>query len=237
MNIASIDNVSINGTTKIHKCGAAAKMIFAALLLFSFLFTNEIEKTIFLFLIMIVFSTISLLPFKIIIKLLFYPAFFSSVFALIVIKDAPSEGILIMLKAIGAAFTMIWLILTTPYIEIFSILNRVFPSVIVDILFFTYRSFFILLGKLENISRSIKLKGGYYRYNIFRNIKNIAGILGILIISSFESSERIYKIYSLRGYDGKLPAGTFKIIKAKEDYMLIVFGIIILIGVQIPWSL
>ncbi len=237
MNLAHIDNVSINGTTKIHKCGPAAKMIFAALLLFGFLFSRELEKIVFLILVIIIISIISAIPFKTALKLLLYPAFFSTFFALIIIKDTPNQGLIIMLKAIGSAFSMIWLILTTPYIEVFSILNLIFPSVIVDILFFTYRSFFILLGKLENILKSIKLKGGYHQFNFIKNIKNIAGIIGILIIHSFEASERMYKIYSLRGYDGKLPSGNIILIKGKKDYILIVIGIILIIGVLIPWNL
>lgn len=237
MNLAHIDNISTNGKTKIHKSGAAAKMIFAVLLIFGFLFSTEIKKIVILIFIIIIMSLISEIPFKTVIKLLFYPVFFSMVFALLILRESPSMGLLIMLKATGTAFTMIWLILTTPYIEIFSVLNLLFPSVIVDILFFTYRSFFILLGKLEKILRNIKLRGGYYKYNLFKNIKNIAGIMGILIIHSFETSERMYKIYALRGYDGKLPSGNINIITSKKDYILIITGIIILLGVLIPWKL
>ncbi len=132
---------------------------------------------------------------------------------------------------------MIWLILTTPYVEIFSILSIIFPSLVVDILFFTYRSFFILLEKLENIMKNIKLKGGYHFFDIIRNLKNIAGIIGLLIIHSFEMSERMYKIYSLRGYDGKLPQGNIKIINSNLDYLIIAAGIAVFSGVIIPWNI
>lgn len=237
MNLAHIDNVSINGKTKIHNIGASAKMIFSLSLILGFLFTNEINKIIFLFAIIISFTLFARLPLKTVLGLLIYPAFFSSFFAILAIRQSSLSGIIIILKAIGTALTMIWLILTTPYIEIFSILNLIFPSIIVDILFFTYRSFFILLEKLDNILKSIKLKGGYYKYNFFKNIKNIAGIIGILIIHSFETSERMYKIYSLRGYDGKLPSIDIKIVKNKNDYFLIIIGLTLLIGVLIPWNL
>ena len=50
-------------------------------------------------------------------------------------------------------------------------------------------------------------------------------------------SETTDKIYSLRGYDGKLPRGEIKLIKRKTDFIVIFAGLIILIGVVIPWNI
>jgi cobalt/nickel transport system permease protein len=237
MNLANIDNVSVNGDSVIHNSGAAAKIIFAVFMLSGFLFSAEIKKLIFLAAVLLIISLIARIPFAAALGLLVYPLIFSSFFALLIIRQNPQEGVLIIIKASGAAFSMIWLILTTPYIEIFSVISLVFPSTIIDILFFTYRSFFILLEKLENIMRSIRLKGGYHFFDIFKNLKNIAGIIGTLIIHSFEMSERMYKIYSLRGYDGKLPRGEIKLIKRKTDFIFIFAGLLILTGVLIPWNI
>lgn len=237
MNIANIDNISVNGKTKIHKSGAASKIIFAALLISGFLASSELNELIFLLIIILTLAVISKIPFKLALNLLMYPLFFSAFFAFLLIRESSLAGIFIMLKASGAAFTLIWLILTTPYIDVFSFLNKIFPSVIVDILFFTYRSFFILLEKLENIFKSIKLKGGYHLFDILSNLKNIAGIIGLLIIHSFEMSERMYKIYTLRGYDGKLPSSSLGFIEKKTDYILILLGIAALTGVIIPWNI
>ncbi|NCC81613.1 MAG: hypothetical protein EOM04_05040 [Clostridia bacterium] len=237
MNIAHIDNISVNGDSVIHRSGGTAKIIFAVFILSGFLFSTEINKVLLLGVILIIASIISRIPPGTAFGLLIYPLFFSSFFALLIIRESPQEGLLIILKATGAAYSMIWLILTTPYIEIFSILSLIFPSVIIDILFFTYRSFFILLEKMENIMKSIKLKGGYHFLDIIKNLKNIAGIIGLLIIHSFEMSERMYKIYSLRGYDGKLPQGDMKIIRGNKDYIIILAGIAAFTGVIIPWSI
>ena len=237
MNIAHIDNISVNGDSVIHRSGGAAKIIFAVFILSGFLFSTEINKVLLLGVILIIASIISKIPLDTAFGLLIYPLFFSSFFALLIIRESPQEGLLIILKATGAAYSMILLILTTPYIEIFSILSLIFPSVIIDILFFTYRSFFILLEKMENIMKSIKLKGGYHFLDISKNLKNIAGIIGLLIIHSFEMSERMYKIYSLRGYDGKLPQGDMKIIRGNKDYIIILAGIAAFTGVIIPWSI
>jgi cobalt/nickel transport system permease protein len=237
MNLGNIDNISVNGNSIIHKSGGAAKIIFAVFMLSGFLLSSELKKIVFLLTIIILVSLLSEIPLKTAFGLLVYPLFFSSFFALLIISESSQAGLLIILKASGAAFSMIWLILTTPYVEIFSILSIIFPSLVVDILFFTYRSFFILLEKLENIMKSIKLKGGYHFFDIIKNLKNIAGIIGLLIIHSFEMSERMYKIYSLRGYDGKLPQGNIKIINSNFDYLIIAAGIAVFTGVIIPWNI
>ncbi len=237
MNLGNIDNISVNGNSIIHKSGGAAKIIFAVFMLSGFLLSSELKKIVFLLTIIILVSLLSEIPLKTAFGLLVYPLFFSSFFALLIISESSQAGLLIILKASGAAFSMIWLILTTPYVEIFSILSIIFPSLVVDILFFTYRSFFILLEKLENIMKSIKLKGGYHFFDIIKNLKNIAGIIGLLIIHSFEMSERMYKIYSLRGYDGKLPQGNIKIINSNLDYLIIAAGIAVFSGVIIPWNI
>ncbi len=237
MNLGNIDNISVNGNSIIHKSGGAAKIIFAVFMLSGFLLSSELKKIVFLLTIIILVSLLSEIPLKTAFGLLVYPLFFSSFFALLIISESSQAGLLIILKASGAAFSMIWLILTTPYVEIFSILSIIFPSLVVDILFFTYRSFFILLEKLENIMKSIKLKGGYHFFDIIKNLKNIAGIIGLLIIHSFEMSERMYKIYSLRGYDGKLPQRNIKIINSNLDYLIIAAGIAVFSGVIIPWNI
>ena len=237
MNIAQIDNISINGQSFFHKSGSLAKMLLSFFLLAALMVTNQREKLVFLCLFLILLLLSSRLKPFLILKLLIYPLFFSLLFVFFTKSFSSYAPLILVLKATTAALTMIWLILTTPYIEVFSLLARVLPSLLADILFFTYRSFFILLEKMEDSLKIIRLRGGYSSANIIKNIKNTGAIIANLFINSFEMSERMYKVYSLRGYSGSLPLGKKKLIKRESDYLLILAGFLVFLGVLLPWTI
>ena len=91
-----------------------------------------------------------------------YPLVFSLIFALIRMQQSWILGMLVLIKALGAALNMLLLLATTPYTDLFGVFSYVLPGVIVDVFLFTYRSLFILLDKLENMVKSIGLRGGFH---------------------------------------------------------------------------
>ncbi|SDJ99096.1 energy-coupling factor transporter transmembrane component T family protein [Natronincola ferrireducens] len=237
MHLAEIDQISTNGISPLHKAGAVSKIILTLLILSAFIVSNDVVKLSCLIIILFTFFSVGGVPLKQVGHLALYPVFFSIIFALIRAQQGWILGVIIMLKAVGAASTMLLLITTTPYVDIFSFLSLFMPSLLVDIFLFTYRSFFILIDKIESLIKSMRLRGGYKAFNLFSNLKNIAGILGVLIIHSFEMSERMYRIYSLRGYQGRIPL-TIDIFPLKiYDYIIIILGIVILVGTVIQWNL
>ncbi len=237
MHLADIDYIAVSGKSSMHKAGVFSKIIFTMLLLTSVIITNDIEKILVIIAITLAFFFLSGVPLKQVIHMAMYPAFFSLLFAFIMAQQSLLFGLLIVLKAISAALLMILLITTTTYIDLFSFLSLFLPGLLVDIFLFTYRSFFILLSKLSNLFRSIRLRGGYKPLSLLQNIRNIAGMLGLLVIHSLEMNERMYKIYSLRGYQGKLPVYGRMSIEGVFDIVLIITGIVILTGVYLPWNL
>lgn len=237
MNIAQIDNISINGQSLFHKSGTLAKMSLTLFILAALMVTSQLEKLIIISIFLIFLLVFSRLKPLLIVKLLIYPLFFSLIFVFFTKSFSAYAPLILVLKATSAALTMIWLILTTPYIEIFSLLSRVLPSLLADLLFFTYRSFFILLEKLEDSLKIMRLRGAYSPVNILKNLKNTGAIIANLFINSFEMSDRMYKVYSLRGYRGSLPLGRKKLIKRNSDYLLILTGFLIFLGVLLPWTI
>ncbi|MBM7614108.1 energy-coupling factor transporter transmembrane component T family protein [Alkaliphilus hydrothermalis] len=237
MHLAEIDQISISGDSLLHKARAVSKLILTTLLLASFILTNDAIKLGVLMGVVFALFLFSKVPLHQLGHLILYPVFFSIFFAILRLQQSWVLGLIVLQKAVGAAMTMILLISTTPYVDVFAVLSLFMPKLLVDILLFTYRSLFILIGQIENLLKSIKLRGGYRPFSLIANLRNIAGAFGILIIHSFEMSDRMYKIYSLRGYQGGIPVTVDIFPLRKVDYIIIILGFITLAGVVIPWSL
>jgi cobalt/nickel transport system permease protein len=236
MHIADIDYLSIYGDSPIHKITATAKVIFSLLLLTSIILSASLIKLALISILLIALYKKANLSLSIA-RIAIYPAFFAIIFALLMSRQGITHSFIVMFKAVNAALTMIFLITTTPYVEIFSIMGKFLPNLLVDVFLITYRSFFILLEKISNLLRTVKVKGGYRPHNFVTNIKTIAAVLGTLILQAIDMSERMYKILELRGYNGKIPVEANFKISQKADYILIVGGLIILIGVILPWNI
>lgn len=236
MHLASVDYMAANGKSIIHRANPHSKILVALLILIAVIVADSPIKLGLILLYTIVLIAISSPNIKEIGHLALYPVFFSLVFALIKIQQSLVEAMAVILRALAAAMSMLFLITTTPYVDIFSVLSILLPGVIVDIFIFTYRSLFILLDKLSSLFRSVKIRGGYHPIRIFKNIKNMAGMLGIMVIHSFDMSERMYNIFKLRGYKGRLPLTRENRQIRAIDIALVVMSVAILAGVIIKWN-
>lgn len=237
MHIAEIDQLSINGNSPLHQSKVIAKMILSASLIASIILTDNLLKLGLLMGVVLLLIYLGKVPMGQVGHLVIYPIVFSLFFAILQFQQSWLLGSIVLLKAVGSALTMLILITTTPYVDIFGFLSLFMPGLLVDIFLFTYRSLFILIDQIENLLTSMRLRGGYRSLNPFFNLKNLAGALGILIIRSFEMAERMFRIYSLRGYQGGIPVTNEFWPLKPLDYCLIALGLIILIGTVIPWNL
>lgn len=226
-----------NGDSFIHHARPSSKVIITIILLTAVILSDSLLKTGLILLYVITAILLSRVSLGEILHLAVYPVFFSVVFGLLKLQESVAAGVLVMLKALGAALSMLLMISTTSYTDIFAVLSLVMPGIIVDVFIFTYRSLFILLDKMENLFRSIRLRGRYHALNLFSNLKNAAGALGVIIIHSFDMSDRLYRIYSLRGYKGRIPLTCDLWPLRRNDYLLMALAALLLTGVVIPWSI
>ncbi len=235
MHIAEIDRLSVSTKSKFHTLSASSKGIFALTALSSIIIANTFWVVLAVIGVLMALIASSRVPLGRVLHLAMYPAFFSLLFAVMSLGNGLAAASTIVVKAVGAALAMLFLITTTPYVDLFALFSKFMPALLVDVFFMTYRSFFILLEKIEHLLVSVKLRGGYKPWHLFLNLKTVASLMGTLIVQSIEMSERMYKIYGLRGYNGKMPTVSTKKFNLKRDGALIVFGIIILLGV-ILWQ-
>jgi len=237
MYLSAIDQMAGNGNSIFHHAGVPYKLLMVLALLIGIIGADNVIQLGILIGVVIIMFIITRVHAKEIIHLLIYPAFFSSLFALFKFQESLASGFIVIMKGTGAALTTLFLLSTTPWIEIFAFLSAYLPGLLVDIFMFTYRSFFILIDSLENLLRSIRLRGGYHSFNPLMSIKNMASVVGLVILNSFEMSERMYKIYQLRGYTGGIPVVRDWWKVTYTDGIVIVLSLLIVFGTVIMWRL
>lgn len=233
MHLAEIDRISNSTYSYFHNARVASKVIFTILMVAAFIVNDSLVKGAALLGIILLSFWIGKIPVRIVLHLALYPAFFSMIFALLEMGNSLAAGLLIILRAVGAGLTMVLLITTTPYTDLFSFLSRWMPTVLVDVFMFTYRGIFILIEKTTNLVKSMRLRGGYNSFNIFKNAKNMVGVIGVIIITSFDMSERMYKVYALRGYKGGIKSEITLWPLGVKDYVIILVALGAMIGVNI----
>ncbi len=199
MDLAYLDYLAAHGESPLHKASVPSKFLML-LILISFIIISP--SVAFLALsAMLIFGLFLLsgLPIKKFLHLLFYPLFFASVFALTGLGGTLPPAALI-LKAVSTAALLLLLLSTTPYYQIFGFLSYFLPGLLVDILFISYRSFFLLIRLLSGLFTTLKVRGGIQRGKLFISLKNITTALGATVLHSFELNEKLYQVIQLRGY-------------------------------------
>jgi len=206
--LEDIDYLAFQGESFWHKASALSTIFFAVVIVAVVIVTQKLLPLVLTLSFLLGLLLLAGVPLTKFSHLLFFPALFGSIFAFSRIGDSWWQAVLVIIKSVTAASSLLLLIATTGAPAIFACLRLIFPPVIVDALFITYRSFFILLGKLNNFFTALKMKGGYSPTNLVLNLRNTAGALGVLLIHSLETSERMYKVLALRGYqEGLLFSG------------------------------
>lgn len=105
-------------------------------------------------------------------------------------------------RAICSVLTLILFVSTTRFHVLLQVLDDLgMPRMIVQVLSFIYRFFFVLIGELERMELASRARaprrGKMYYY------KALSRMLGMLVIRSYERSERVYQAMQLRGYDSE----------------------------------
>lgn len=205
MHIADIDYQALSKNSWLHRRRPDVKLLSGLLMLIAVLVTQELTTLVVILCVLVFALVTTKLSLKMILHLSFYPLFFSSLFVSLIWSQNPILGMISIGKGVASAYIMISIVASTPYIDIFATLGKVMPPIIVDLFLFTYRSFFILLEKVSDLIRIIRLRGGFHPLRLIRNIKNMTSALALLFLRAFEMNDRMYNIYNLRGYTGKLP--------------------------------
>ena len=202
MKISFVDRNAVLGKSPLHRMAPESKMAAAGFLLLAAVTAGKLELLSFLFLTLSILLLVTGTGLCRQAVFLVYPLFFGLLFGRVLMGLTGASLALVLLRASSAVFVLLLLITTTPYVQIFAVLSRVLPALLVDIMFLTYRSFFILGEKAGETVTALRLKGGYDLQSLGSSLKNGARILGFTLVNAVEMNERSFRILLLRGYEG-----------------------------------
>ncbi len=116
-------------------------------------------------------------------------------------QPEPGEFMLfVSLRAWLSVLALVWLISTTPFPELLKAMRKLrIPSIILTLLGFIYRYFFLLSDEGQRMFRSVKMRS-FGKKKSQLEIKTYAQILGTLFLRSYERSERVYQAMLMRGF-------------------------------------
>lgn len=227
MDVAIIDYYANHGTSFMHRAKASWKIVFTALLIASIILTNDLYILLSIYFALVTIALWTKLPASRIITIATYPAVFALIFAFAVWNGSWVRAGVIILKALSAALTMVILIVTTPYPDIFNVIRPVLPRVIAEGLFVTYRSVFVLLELTDELIKGLKVRGGLTRRKYINNIKNFASGIGLLLVRGFDFSEKFYGVMTVRGYGGHISSTRTNSPFTLNDILVLIIGALV----------
>ncbi|MEI7474264.1 MAG: CbiQ family ECF transporter T component [bacterium] len=204
MKIADIDYYSIYGNTLLHRASASLKALgVITIIAFSLISNNLIALSALLILLYCFLFSMKFAKIKLLLITL-YPLMFLTFYFLSFDKVSIFYIAKIIIRSLNCSTVCILLALTTPYIELMKAGDKIIPSFLLNFMFLTYRSFFILWGLLEQLKTAIHIRGQLSIKRPLYSLKTIARLVGFIIIKAIEKSEIMYDCMKVRGYSDKL---------------------------------
>lgn len=204
MDVATVDFWATSGRSRLHRASAPAKILAAAVCLAGVVVLQNLFVVLALFALLLAAARRAGIPVGKFTLAALYPALFALLFAIAQFHGDFIVPATTIAKAVTAASIVVLLIATTPYPRLFAALRPVLPAVIVEALYITYRSIFILLRILGDALTSMRLRGGFVGGGLRARLKNLAAALALGAVYSFDVSERTYTAMRLRGYSGRI---------------------------------
>ncbi len=204
MKLAYIDLLATSGQGRLHSISTTIKISAGVVLLVGIIISQSLLSIgIFgLFLLLLLFW--ASLPFARLLSMATYPTFFSLPFALAQLQTSPALAVVVPLRAASSALVLLILISTTPYPLLLAVISRVLPAFLVDAIFLTYRMFFLLVGTLDRLLLSMRLRGALSWRNCWFSIRATVSVLGLMFVQTISMGERLHQAYTLRGYKGQI---------------------------------
>lgn len=223
MDITAVDRSATSGATALHRAAPGAKFVAFACVLAAVVISANLFVVLAIALMMLAALTALRLPARSMLPLALYPALFAALFAFASAPDALTAA-LIIVKAVTAALAAVMLMFTTPYPQVFALVQRVTPSLVGDTLLMTYRALFLLADKLSHLTRAVRLRSGVALNQPLRAARATSRALGGLILYSLDLSQREYDVLLLRGYEGRLKVTPQRSSSRAADVATIVAG-------------
>lgn len=235
MDITAVDRSAVLGDTLLHRAAARTKLVASAMLVAAIVLVNDPLVALGVMLSLTGAAAAVRLPLRRMLPLAGYAAGLALVFA-VASAPGPVTGALYVLKAITTAFTVVALMFSTPYPQVFAPVQHLMPTIVGDTLLMTYRSLFLLAEKFGDLLRAVRLRSGLSRRQPVRAALATTRALGGLLLYSLDLSQREYDILRLRGYERGLRVAPRRSREPAADAAAIAYATLVL-GVVVVFSL
>ena len=110
---------------------------------------------------------------------------------------------LVLVRTFGGMCGLFFIALTTPMIEIFSVMHKLrFPPVVVDLSMLMYHFIFVFIAQTIAIHNAQTIRQGYSSFR--RSVNSMAMLGAMLFIRGWKEAEDLIIVMDSRCYDGKL---------------------------------
>ncbi len=118
-------------------------------------------------------------------------------------REGANLAILLLSRTLGGMSALFFIAMTTPMIEIFSILKSLgIPAILIDLSMLIYRYIFVLLDQAVMINSAQTMRLG--NSNLKTSLNSFSMLSSILFLRAWEQGERMMVAMDSRCYDGHL---------------------------------
>jgi len=212
LNLATLDNLAVNHRCWLQRCSTLAKVLFAAAVLTFLLTTMSLPFIAGLAALLLVIALSNRLPLAVLLPLALIPMIFAGIFAFS-IRDW-AVGLTVIGRAGTAALIAAEVFMTTVPVHLLGVISAPMPEIFGELIYFTYRSLFLLAGSLDNTLKAVRLRRGKEKFSFAR-------------VRAWDMAGRQYDLLRLRGLGQGLKISRDWHLRSSD---LILLAAILLIG-------
>ncbi|MFA5843854.1 MAG: energy-coupling factor transporter transmembrane protein EcfT [Coriobacteriia bacterium] len=235
MRVTAVDAVAVGGRSWLHRASPRAKVAAFALVLVAVVASRNVLVVVAAGTALAAVAVSARLPGRIVGPLAAYPAVFALAFAFAAAPDVLTAALFVA-KAATAALAAVVLMSSTPYPQVFALVQPAVPEVVGDALLMTYRSLFLLADEFAAVLRAVRLRSGLRAWHPLRSARASVQSLGALVLYALDLAEREYDVMRLRGYERRLRVALPPADSPTVDAALVV-GAVAVLAVAAAWRL
>jgi len=191
----------------VHRMSALSKIIISLQLLIAVLAAPAKAAGLWfylgLFMFLVLVITISQIPALFVLKrILSFIPFILLIIVFLPLMQKDGGFKIALFTSIRALLSILVIVILTSTTRFSSLLEGLralkMPAIIIMMLSFIYRYFFILTDEMERLWYAVRLRAP--RMRGLKKVKTLGRLVGHLFIHSYERSERIYQAMTMRGY-------------------------------------
>ena len=197
IDVLAIDRWSSQRRGWLHRASAPAKLVAVAACIAILIASRDVAVLALVYASLLATLVTSGLPVRPLLVLSAIPLTMSALFALTRLGGTWASAVAIMEKGAITSLLLLLLVASTPAVDLLSVVRRVIPRTLAEILFLGYRSIFILVARVLAAREAVRLRSGHMPLPAQLRRNALVGALAVLRASELASEQ--YAAMRLRG--------------------------------------